>query len=179
MLLFCIYDEALQCLQCVDGTFDHISVHTLFRGFIQNKVKAIKSPECENATSGDKAAKITFGSCNNDPGKKKINKCGTLTGIVFLTQSGAKIEINGTMVARGCFAVDKNITEGCYTETNILNEQKTVFVEKFGVDIKQFDIQIGDINNGKFCISGSSTFSYMTVLLLLTLKLKLLGYFVE
>ncbi|CAC5390434.1 unnamed protein product [Mytilus coruscus] len=87
-------------------------------------------------------------------------------------------DIKATVTARGCFAVDTNIKEGCYTEKNMLNDQK--IGKKFGKGIALFQIQIGDIHNGKLCINGSSTLCYTpVVLLLLILKLKLTEILIE
>ncbi|CAC5390436.1 unnamed protein product [Mytilus coruscus] len=169
---------ATDCLQCIDGTFVTTRVPQTFQSYIKTLKKDINTPECANATSGTKSGSITIGPCEDEPPNNRINKCGTLTGTVNLTHLTANLDIKATVTARGCFAVDTNIKEGCYTEKNMLNDQK--IGKKFGKGIALFQIQIGDIHNGKLCINGSSTLCYTpVVLLLLILKLKLTEILIE
>ncbi|XP_063414795.1 uncharacterized protein LOC134696778 [Mytilus trossulus] len=117
---------ATECLQCIDGTFVTTSVPPTFQTYIKTLEKDINTPKCANATSGSRPGSITIGPCEDNPPNNRMNKCGTLTGTVNLTHLTTHLDIKATLTARGCFAVDKYIEEGCYTDKNMLNDQKIV-----------------------------------------------------
>lgn len=159
-----------ECVQCIDGSLSPPDV----RFVIPDYVEKLRNPECANATSETNATKVIFSPCPNDPADNRINRCGTLRGSVKLSVSS--LEATGTFYLRDCFAVNKNTESGCYTDQNILNDQKAIFEKKFADDLKKFGAQIGDIQNGQFCITHSGvnkscTLMYSSVWLLIILML--------
>lgn len=161
-----------ECLQCVDGSISPPEIQQ----FIPEYVKKLTSPECPNATLATNATKVIFGQCPNDPTDQQKNRCGTLSGSVKLSLKSLGAEATLTFFLRDCFAVNKNTESGCSTDQNTLNDQKAIFEKKFGDDLKTIGVEVGDIQNGEFCIKNdgtnkSCTLMYSSVWLLIMLIL--------
>ncbi|VDI02359.1 Hypothetical predicted protein, partial [Mytilus galloprovincialis] len=142
-----------ECLQCVDGSISPPEIQQ----FIPEYVKKLTSPECPNATLATNATKVIFGQCPNDPTDQQKNRCGTLSGSVKLSLKSLGAEATLTFFLRDCFAVNKNTESGCSTDQNTLNDQKAIFEKKFGDDLKTLGVEVGDIQNGEFCIKNDGT----------------------
>ncbi|XP_063414413.1 uncharacterized protein LOC134696508 [Mytilus trossulus] len=165
-----ITDKAIgtECLQCVDGSISPQNIADL----IPDYVKKLSSPECPRATSATKGSKVIFGPCPNN----QTDRCGTLRGSVKLSLKSFGSEATVTFFLRDCFAVNNNTASGCYTDQNILNDQKANLEKKFGNDLKTFGVEVEDIQNGEFCINKdgtnkSCTLMYSSMWLLIMLML--------
>ncbi|CAG2257918.1 unnamed protein product [Mytilus edulis] len=160
-----------ECVRCVECSFSPPEIQTL----IPEIEKKCINPKCIKATSETNATNVSFGPCPNNTDDQRINRCGSLRGSVKFSMPPLG-EATVTFYLRDCFAVNKNTEFGCYTDQNTLNDQKAILVKQFEDDLKSLNVQVGDIQNGEFCIKNdgtnkSCTLMFSSVWLLIMLML--------
>ncbi|CAC5418032.1 unnamed protein product [Mytilus coruscus] len=130
---------------------NHYGVGRRFPTIVE-EINMIKT--CFNKTNQTNS---TILPCKTALGNQSVRKCGIFNGTIILNQPSFHLDILTEITAKGCFDVDKSKKTGCYTDPNMLNEQKANLENFLEKEIEHLEIQIVNVTNGQFCINPIST----------------------
>ncbi|XP_052076698.1 uncharacterized protein LOC127714664 [Mytilus californianus] len=141
----------MHCVLCIDVKSNLSAAHNVknFQTYI-DKISNLRKPECVNANTN--AANTNLLSCKTSSDQQRDQTCGTINGEVVLRQGYFEVDIPTTVIISGCLYVENGTDAECYTDLNMLNENREILVNFLNEEIGILPMQTGNFTKGQICI---------------------------
>ncbi|XP_052078256.1 uncharacterized protein LOC127716173 isoform X2 [Mytilus californianus] len=141
----------MYCFHCIHVKADLSNAYNVehFQKFIDEFSK-LRTSACVHKKTNGPLTNIV--SCKTSSYQQREQKCGTINGDVVLRQAYLGIDIPTKVTISGCLEVDNGTEAECYTDLNMLNENREILVNFLNKKIGILEMQTGNFTNGQICI---------------------------